>query len=49
MSDTAAATAAGGDARAPKDARSKKERRSPVANQIYLTVDRNAVYQPRED
>ena len=31
MSDTAAATAAGGDARAPKDARSKKERRSPVA------------------
>jgi citrate synthase len=26
-----------------------EERRRPIANQIYLTVDRNAVYSPRED
>jgi len=30
-----------------------EERRRPIANQIYLTVDRNAVYEPlpgsRED
>ncbi|MFD0517662.1 citrate/2-methylcitrate synthase [Paractinoplanes durhamensis] len=26
-----------------------EERRRPIANDIYLTVDRNAVYEPRED
>jgi citrate synthase len=26
-----------------------EERRTPIANDVYMTVDRNAVYQPRED
>jgi citrate synthase len=26
-----------------------EERRQPLAMQIYQTVDRNAVYEPRED